>query len=125
MTLRKHWAAALLASGWALPAAVLAGLLATRLALWTAPPPLLLGSPAWLLAARAVFLGALLALLFPRSGLGRLYALSLGSDATLLYLTGALRPLSAGRLIFEAAAVAFCLLPAQCFARWTREDRRL
>jgi protein-S-isoprenylcysteine O-methyltransferase Ste14 len=125
MTVRKDLAAALLASGWALPAAVLAGLLATRFSLWTGLPPLLLGSPAWLLAARAVFLGALLALAFPRLDLGGLYVLALGGDVALLYFTGALAPLSASRLIFEAAAVAFCLLPAQCFARWTREDRRL
>ena len=125
MPSRKDWAAALLASGWALPAAVLAGLLATRFALWTAPAPLLLGSPAWLLAARAVFLGALLALAFPRRDLTGVYVLALGGDVTLLSIGGALAPLNAGRLLFEAAAVAFCVLPAQFFARWTREDRRL
>ncbi|HYX70832.1 MAG TPA: isoprenylcysteine carboxylmethyltransferase family protein [Terriglobales bacterium] len=125
MTSRKDLAAALLASAWALPAAVLAGLLATRFALWTAPPPLLLGSPAWLLAARAVFLGAALALLLPRARLGWLYALAVAGDATLLYFTGLLRPLSAGRVVFEGATVALCVLPAQLFARWTREDRRL
>ncbi len=121
---RRVFAAALLASGWVLPAAVLAGLLATRLRLWNVAPPLLLGSPPDVLLVRAFIFGAGAALLFPHTGLRLLLAGACVVD--LLYLrTRGFLPLTPGAVAFDVLAVAFCFVPAQLFSRWTHEDRRL
>jgi protein-S-isoprenylcysteine O-methyltransferase Ste14 len=120
---RREAAAALLASGWALPAAVLGGLVSTRFGAVTFPAPVVLGTPPDLLLGRVLLGGFVAALCFPSVSILRLYGFALALDLADTSLTGGvftIRDLPVHMLV-----VAFYLIPAQLFARWTRENRRL
>ncbi len=117
-------AAAVLACAWALPAACFSGLLATRFHLWSASGIQFLGSPVDVLVARTLAFGAVAALLFPRAGLPLMASVAVAADLSYLRARG-FASLHAPFILVEAAGVALCLVPAQLFARWTRDDRRL
>jgi len=120
-------AEALLAAAWCLPSAALAGFLATQLGVWKIPPAttMLLGSPAVLLAGRAVFWGLTLSFLFRRMKLLPLILCGVWLDRLLF---GVVRVESANDLGFwvcEVFALAACLVPAHLFVHWTRERKHL
>jgi len=120
---RRDRAAALLASGWTLPASVLAGMLEQRSGLWPAGTRLLLGAPPALLLARTVLCGFVPALGFPSLPLSYLYIFALALD--LLWLRAFFGPVALVHLVSETLMVAAILIPAQLFSRWTRDQRHL
>jgi len=120
---RRETSAALLASGWALPAAVLGGLVTTHFGWVAFPVPLVLGTPPDLLLGRVLLGGFVAALCFPSVSILRLYVFILALDAAgSLWARGvfAIRTLP-----LEALVVAFYCIPAQLFAQWTRENGNL
>jgi protein-S-isoprenylcysteine O-methyltransferase Ste14 len=124
--LRRKNAAALLAAAWALPSAALAGFLATQLDAWTVPSTtlLVLGSPGVVLFDRVLVWGWAFAFLADRVSLIRLVLLGVLLDL-MLPLDRVSYHASPQFLFAEALAVGLCLLPAQLFARWTRECNHL
>jgi len=123
---RRKNAAALLAAAWALPSAALAGFLTMQLDAWTVPSStlLLLGSPAIVLFDRALVWGWAFAFFADRVSLVRLAFLGVLLDLMLPLDRVSYQP-SPQFLFAEALAVGVCLLPAQLFARWTRERSHL
>lgn len=124
---RQKNAAALLAAAWCLPAAVLVGFLSTRFGVWTVPSPtlLLLGSPAIVLFARVLLWGWAFAAYLEQVSLIRLAVLGVSLDLLLLYADRVAFHPNPQFFLTELIAVGLCLLPAQIFARWTRERRHL
>ncbi|HKM66733.1 MAG TPA: isoprenylcysteine carboxylmethyltransferase family protein [Candidatus Acidoferrum sp.] len=124
---RQKNAAALLASAWCLPAAAFAGIVAARLGFWADAnsTAFLLGSPVVLLLGRAIFWGWLLAFFSPELNLALLLAVGLAGDLLLLHIIGITPQANILFWLVELLTLAFCLLPAQLFARWTREDSHL
>jgi len=120
---RREAAAALLASGWALPAAALGGLASTHFGLVAFPTPVVLGTPPDLLLGRVLLGGFLSALCFPSVSIRRLYVFALALD--LAYSTWAGGVFATRYLPCQALTVALYFIPAQLFARWTRENRDL
>jgi protein-S-isoprenylcysteine O-methyltransferase Ste14 len=123
---RRKNAAALLAAAWALPSAALAGFLAMQLGAWTIPSGtlLVLGSPAIVLLDRVLVWGWAFAFFADRVSLVRLAFLGVLFDLMLPLGRVSYQP-SPQFLFAEALAVGVCLLPAQLFARWTRERSHL
>jgi protein-S-isoprenylcysteine O-methyltransferase Ste14 len=124
--LRRKHAAALLAAAWALPSAALAGFLAMQLDAWTVPSTtlLVLGSPAIVLLDRVLLWGWAFAFFADRVSLVRLAFLGVLLDL-MLPLDRVSYQGGPQFLFVEAFAVGVCLLPAQLFARWTRERSHL
>jgi protein-S-isoprenylcysteine O-methyltransferase Ste14 len=120
---RREAAAALLASGWALPAAVLGGLVSVHFGAVTFPAPVILGTPPDLLLGRMLLGGFVAALYFPSISILRLYGFALASDLACTSLAGGVFTIR--YLPVHILVVAFYLIPAHLFARWTRENRRL
>jgi protein-S-isoprenylcysteine O-methyltransferase Ste14 len=123
---RRKNAAALLAAAWALPSAALAGFLAMQLDAWTVPSTtlLVLGSPAIVLLDRVLVWGWAFAFFADQVSLVRLAFLGFLLDLMLPLDRVSYQP-SPQFLFAEALAVGVCLLPAQLFARWTRERSHL
>ncbi len=119
--------AAILASAWCLPAAVLAGYIANRAGYWGHPAAgkILLGSPALVLLARSVLWGWAAAFFVGEAWLLLLFAAAVVADLVLLRFTVPSLPIDAGFLALEIFTVVLCLIPAQLFARWTREQKHL
>jgi protein-S-isoprenylcysteine O-methyltransferase Ste14 len=125
---RPRWKPeALLAAAWCLPSAALAGFLSVRASVWTPPPAalLLMGSPALLLLGRVLLWGWTFAALLENTSLILLGALGLASDLLLLDAGGVAFLLNSRFFLTEIFAIAICLIPAQLFARSTRERRYL
>jgi len=120
---RRVRAAALLASGWALPAALLAGLTSTHFGLVASAPPLVLGTPLDLLLGRVLFGGCFSALCFSAVPMRRLYGFALAFDLAYSALAGA--GCNIRSVPIQALIVALYFIPAQLFARWTRDRRDL
>jgi protein-S-isoprenylcysteine O-methyltransferase Ste14 len=120
---RREAAAALLASGWALPAAVLGGLASTQFGSVVFPAPVVLGTPPDLLLGRMLLGGFVADLCFPSVSILRLYGFALALDLAYSSLAGGVFEIR--YLPVEALIVALYLIPAQLFARWTRENRSL
>jgi protein-S-isoprenylcysteine O-methyltransferase Ste14 len=125
--LRRKNAVALLAAAWCLPSAALAGFLAVRIGAWSVPSTalLLLGSPAMALVGRVVLWGWVFAFLPQRISLIRRVILGISLDLLLLSLAGVSFHANPQFFLAESFAVVVCLVPAQLFARWTRERRHL
>ncbi len=119
--------AAFLASAWCLPAAVLAGYLTDKAGYWRGlgAHAMVLGSPALVLLARVVLWGWALAFLLSEASLPVLCAAAVIVDLALLRFTVPSLPIDAGFLALEILTVVLCLIPAQLFARWTREQKHL
>jgi len=119
--------AAVLASAWCLPAAVLAGYIANRAGYWGHPAAgeMLLGSPALVLLARVVLWGWAAAFFLGEAWLPLLFAAAVVADLVLLRFTVPSLPIGAGFLALETLSVVLCLIPAQLFARWTRQGSQL
>ena len=124
--LRRKNAAALLAAAWALPSAALAGFITMHLDAWTVPSNTLLvfGSPAIVLLDRVLVWGCAFAFFADRVSLIRLAFLGVLLDL-MLPLDRVSYHASPQFLFAEALAVGLSLLPAQLFARWTRERSHL
>jgi protein-S-isoprenylcysteine O-methyltransferase Ste14 len=120
---RRDAAAGLLASGWALPAAILGGLASTHFSLVAFPAPIVLGTPPDLLLGRILLGGFVAALCFPSVPILRLYSFALASDLAYGSLVGGVFAIR--HLPVQALMVAFYLIPAQLFATCTRENRNL
>lgn len=123
---RRKNAAALLAAAWALPSAALVGFLAMQFDVWTVPSStlLVLGSPAIVLLGRVLVWGWAFAFFAERVSLVRLVFLGVLFDLVLPLCRVSCHA-SPQFLFAEALAVGLCLLPAQFFARWTRERSHL
>jgi protein-S-isoprenylcysteine O-methyltransferase Ste14 len=123
---RRKNAVAVLAAAWCLPSAALAGFLAMQLDTWTVPSNTLLvfGSPAIVLLDRVLVWGWAFAFFADRVPLIRLAFLGVLLDL-MLPLDRVSYHASPQFLFAEALAVGICLLPAQFFARWTRERSHL
>ncbi len=123
---RRKNATALLAAAWALPSAALAGFLAMQLDAWTVPSSTLLvfGSPAIVLLDRVLVWGWAFAFFADRVSLVRLAILGVLLDL-MIPLDRVSYHASPQFLFAEAFAVGVCLVPAQLFARWTRERSHL
>ena len=124
---RRKNAAALLGAAWCLPAAALAGFLATRFDVWTASSAtlLVLGYPAIVLFGRVLLWGWAFTLLLEQLPLTSLALLGVFFDLLLLAASHVSFHATPKFFLAEVFAVILCLLPAQLFARWTRERRRL
>ncbi len=120
---RRETAAALLASGWALSAAAFAGVVSTYFGIAASSVPLLLGTPLDLLLGRAMLGGFVCALGFPSLSIRRLYVFALISDLAYGAIAGG--GVNVRWLPLQALIVALYFIPAQLFARWTREGRDL
>jgi len=118
---------AFLAAAWCLPAAAFAGFLSIRLGIWTfsATTLLLLGAPAILLLGRVLIWGWAFAAFLENASLVLLAALGFTLDLLLLALSGVAFRLDSRFLFTEIFAIGICLVPAQLFARWTREGQHL
>lgn len=118
---------AFLAAAWCLPAAALAGFLSVRLGVWQppSPTPLLMGAPAILLLGRILVWGWAFAAFFGETSLVVLAALGLAVDLLLLKAGNITFRLDWQFLLTEIFAIGLCLIPAQLFARWTRDQRHL
>jgi protein-S-isoprenylcysteine O-methyltransferase Ste14 len=125
--LRRKNAAALLAAAWCLPSAALAGFLAVRIGVWTVPSTalVLLGSPAIVLVGRVVLWGWAFAFLPEQVSLIRRAILGILFDLLLLSLAGVWFHANPQFFLAELFAGSVCFLPAQLFARWTRERSHL
>ena len=123
---RRKNAAALLAAAWALPSAAFVGFLTMQLDAWTVPSTtlLVLGSPAIVLLDRVLVWGWAFAFFADRVSLVRLAFLGVLLDLMLPLGRVSYQP-SPQFLFGEALAVCICLVPAQLFARWTRERSHL
>src|SRR5690242_11065697 len=123
---RRKNAAALLAAAWALPSAALAGFFAMQLDAWSVPSGtlLVLGSPAIVLLDRVLVWGWAFAFFAERVSPVRLALLGVLLDL-MLPLDRVSYHASPQFLFAEALAVGLILLPAQLFARWTRERSHL
>lgn len=119
--------AALLASLWNLPALLLVNIMAVRAGWWTFAPSrvAIAGVPVEALVGWMLLWGALPALLLPRARLPVVAAILLIVDLALMPLAAPLVVLGDRWLIGEGVALLVALLPAQWFARWTADDRRL
>ena len=120
---RRETAAALLASGWVLSAAALAGVASTRIGASGFAPPVVLGVPPDLLLSRVLLGGFCTALCFPSVSIRRLYRFAVIVDLTVCALAGGVVDLRS--LAVQALIVALYFIPAQLFARWTREGHDL
>ena len=125
---RPRWKPeALLAAAWCLPSAALAGFLSVRAGGWAPPSStfLLLGSPAVVLLGRVLLWGWAFATLLESTSLFGVAGLGLALDLLLLRAAGIAFHASPRFFLMETVAVAVCLIPAQLFARWTRQRRYL
>ncbi|MFI5118360.1 MAG: methyltransferase family protein [Terriglobales bacterium] len=120
---RRETGAGLLASGWALFATALAGLAATYFGFAALSAPLLLGTPPDLLLSRVLLGGFCTALCFPSVPILRLCGFAIAFDLTFCTVAGGVNDLRS--LAVQALIVALYFIPAQLFARWTRESRNL
>lgn len=148
---RKQRAAAWLACGWVLPSAAFLGYLSTRLEIWSPftalipgghatvswantsaagtfspwPHAMVFGGPLIMLVWRVVIWGWVPAVLFPNGDLRLVYVCGVLGDEWLLHFARLSAHWSLPAVLFHAAVAAACLLPAQCFSRWTREQSHL
>ena len=124
---KRQRSAAILASAWCLPAAVLMGYIANRAGYWSEADTraMLLGSPALVLLARVVVWGWAPALFLSEISLPLLCLAGIVCDFALLRLALPSLRLHSGFFFLEILSVLLCLVPAQLFARWTREGRHL
>jgi protein-S-isoprenylcysteine O-methyltransferase Ste14 len=124
---RRRRVACLLSGLWNLP--VLLGLhaLATHLGWWSfeAQGGLLAGMPVDLYLGWALLWGPVPALAFPRLPLPAIALAALWIDAVAMPAMTPVLRLGPGWLSGELLGLAVGLLPAQCLARWTAEDRHL
>src|SRR6266849_3074441 len=112
---RKQRAAAWLACGWVLPSAAFLGYLSSRLEIWSPFTALIPGADATVSWANTSAAGTFSP--WP-------HAMVFGGPLIMLVW----RVVIWGwvpAVLFHAAVAAACLLPAQCFSRWTREQSHL
>jgi len=120
---RRETGAALLASGWALFAAALAGLASTHIDAGALASPVVLGTSLDVLLSRVLLGGFCVALCFNAVPLLRLCGFAIAFDLWFCTLAGGVIDLRS--LAVQALIVALYFIPAQLFARWTRESRNL
>jgi protein-S-isoprenylcysteine O-methyltransferase Ste14 len=124
---RARATGAFLASAWNLPALLLVNVVAVRVGWWTfAPTPAAIaGVPVDLLLGWVIVWGAIPPLLMPRVRPLAVVAILAIADLALMRFAEPVVILGDAWLIGETVALLAALLPAQLFARWTAEDRRL
>ena len=97
--------------------------MATSFNLVNFPGPLVLGTPPALLLGRVLLGGFVTALCFSFVPIGPLYVFALAFDLAGTALAGGV--VTIRTLPAQALLVAIYFIPAQLFARWTRENRNL
>ncbi len=123
----KEAAGALLATAWNLPFLLALNIAAQRFDWWhfNAKGALFLNVPVDLWLGWSVLWGALAALIF-RARPAALIAFVLGMlDAILMPLCAPVVVLGSRWIIGECLGLAVCLIPAQLFAAWTRDQRHV
>ena len=111
---RREAGAALLASGWALSAAALAGVVSTYFGAAGFATPVVLGTPPDLLLSRVLLGGFCTALCFPSVSIPRLFGFAVALDLTFCMLARGMIDLH--YLAAQALIVASYFIPAQMFA---------
>ncbi len=125
---RRERNAAVLACIWNLPALAIVHQLATANGWWTIEVhggAMLLGMPIELLVGWMLLWGALPVIAWPRVPLPVVVVAALAFDLWAMPRCLPVVTLGSTWLTGEAVALALCLIPAQLFARWTRDDRHL
>jgi len=127
---RRERNAAILACIWNLPGLAIVHQLAVQQGWWTihgSGGAMLLGMPVEVLAGWMLLWGALPAIAAPRVPLALVVLVLCGLDLAIMPLCEPVVQLAPAPawLIGEAVALAVCLVPAQLFARWTRDDTHL
>jgi protein-S-isoprenylcysteine O-methyltransferase Ste14 len=123
--------AAILACIWNVPTLLIVHQLAKAQGWWTIQVSgvnggaQLLGIPLELLVGWTLLWGAFPIIAFRRVPLPIIIAAALAFDVWTMPRCAPVVTLGPNWLIGEAVALALCLLPAQLFARWTRDDRHL
>ena len=120
--------AAMLASIWTIPTLLIINVLATRMGWWRIEVhggAQLLGMPVDLLVGWMLLWGALPAIVAPRVPIAIIAVVAFLFDLWAMPRCAPVVTLGDGWLIGEAVAIAIALVPAQLFARWTRDDRHL
>jgi len=123
----RERAAVLLSAAWNLPALLLLHALALRFGWWRfeAEGGLFLGLPVDLYLGWALLWGPAAVLAFPRLPLAGVLAIGALLDVVLMPASRPVLVLGNAWLLGEAVGLSLALLPAQLFARWTRQDRHL
>jgi protein-S-isoprenylcysteine O-methyltransferase Ste14 len=147
---RRQRAAAWLACGWVLPSAALLDYLSSQLEIWSPflpvnfdrsaasgafwgspelffpwPHAVIFGAPVIVLVWRVVIWGWVPALLCPRLDMRLVFPLGVLADEWFLHFARLSASGSVTSALFHLAVAAACMLPAQCFSRWTRERSHL
>jgi protein-S-isoprenylcysteine O-methyltransferase Ste14 len=148
---RKQRAAAWLACGWVLPSDAFLGYITSQLDIWSPfagfplgqdalvswahrsaaatlspwPHAMLFSAPLIVLVWRVVIWGWIASLVFPRLDIRVVFAFGVLADEWLLHFTRLSERWSLPTVLYHAAVAAACILPAQCFSRWTRERSHL
>ena len=120
--------AAMLACIWTIPTLLIVHVLATRMGWWRIEVhggARLLGMPVDLLVGWMLLWGALPAIVAPRVPIAIIAVAAFVFDLWAMPRCAPVVTLGDGWLIGEAVAIAIALVPAQLFARWTRDDRHL
>jgi protein-S-isoprenylcysteine O-methyltransferase Ste14 len=120
--------AAVLACIWNVPALAIVHQLAVQAGWWRIQVhggAQLLGLPIELLVGWMLLWGALPVIALPRVPLPAIVAAAVAFDLLAMPRCAPIVTLGPSWLVGEAVALALCLVPAQLFARWTRDDRHL
>lgn len=124
---RRQAGAALLSTFWNLAFLFPVHLAAERFGWWSfaAEGGLFWGLPVDFYLGWAVLWGALPSLAAPRAPLALIAFSAAALDLLLMPLCAPVLRLGSSWWLGEAAALAVCLVPAQCLSRWTRRDENL
>jgi protein-S-isoprenylcysteine O-methyltransferase Ste14 len=124
---RRLLAACLVGIAWVLPYLLVVQLLNLHFRWWRfhAQGGLLRGMPVDLFLGWAVLWGAIPILVFRRISVSFVVAIFLAIDLVLMPACHPVAELSSRWLLGESVALAFVLIPAQLFARWTLNDSHL
>jgi protein-S-isoprenylcysteine O-methyltransferase Ste14 len=125
---RRARNAAMLACIWTIPTLLMVHVLATRMGWWRVEAhggAQLLGMPIELLVGWMLWWGALPVIAAPRAPLVLIVGIALAVDVWAMPRCAPVVTLGGRWLIGDAIALAIALVPAQLFARWTRDDRHL
>jgi len=127
---KRERSAVLLACLWNMPALAIVHTLALQHGWWTihgSGGVMLFGMPIELLVGWMLLWGALPVLVAPDLPLSAVVLILFAFDYAIMPRCAPVVRLAPAPtwLIGEAVAIALCLIPAQLFARWTRDDRRL